>query len=113
MSAYSRLDDRSIADPIIRSFMHNEVVAKSTSRDIDLMNYDILPDEEYRPDLVAFRIWGVEELRWAVRIIAGTEAEYDPLPIGTTLTVPSMAWLRDRLRHYTSDAEVADTVIAD
>lgn len=112
MSDYSRLDDRYIEDPIIRSFMHNEVVAKSTSQDSDLQPYDIKPDEEYRTDLVAYRIWQTHELRWAVRIICGTEAEWDALPVGTTINVPTLAWLRDRIRHYASDGEVSDTVEA-
>lgn len=113
MSTYSRLDDRYIDDDVIRSFMHNEVVAKSTSQDIDLKSHDITPDEEYRPDLVAYRIWGTEELRWAVRIIAGTEAEWDPLPVGAIIYAPPLAWLRDRIRHFASDGQVSDTVDTD
>ncbi|MCZ4061173.1 baseplate protein [Pantoea sp. LMR881] len=113
MSDYSRLDDRYIDDPVIRSFMHNEVVAKSTSQDSDLYGYDIKPEEEYRPDLVAHRVWGTDELRWAVRTIAGTEAEWDPLPVGETLYMPPLAWLRDRIRHFANDGEVSDTVDTD
>lgn len=113
MSSYSRLDDRCVDDPIIRAYLHNEVVAKSTSRDTDLQDYDVRPEEEYRPDLVAMRVWGTSELRWAVRIIADVETEFDPLPVGTTLQAPSMAWIRDRIRHYTSSGEFTGTVGVD
>ncbi|CAM3952423.1 baseplate protein [Serratia sp. arafor3] len=106
MTTYNRLDDRCIEDPIIRAYLHNEVIRKSNSQDVDLYRYDIKPDEEYRPDLVAHRIWGICELRWCVRLLAGTVAEYEPLPIGQTLSAPSIAWLRERIRHYVDTGEL-------
>ncbi|WP_426575247.1 hypothetical protein ACP179_00325 (plasmid) [Xenorhabdus stockiae] len=45
-------------------------------------------------------------LRWVVRLVAGHESELESLPIGDTLSLPSAAWIRDRVRHYADTPEV-------
>ncbi|MCC7928268.1 hypothetical protein INR35_26240, partial [Escherichia coli] len=41
--------------------------------DKNLTIYYVLPDEQYRPDLLAYRMWGIAELRWVVTLAAGLE----------------------------------------
>ena len=68
----------------------------------DNISYTIKPDEVYRSDLSAFRCYGNEELRWVFRLLVGHESETEAMPVGTTLTVPPVAWIRDRMRDYAS-----------
>lgn len=104
---YTRLDNRSVEDPIIRAYLHREIIQQSERYD-DQNNfiYTIKQDEKYRPDLVAYRAWGSADLRWVVDIIAGNEAETDALPVGKDLTFPTAAFIRDRVRHYTDSPEI-------
>ena len=100
--SYNRLDDRTIDDPILLALFHQEVIARATSYSADNISYTIKPDEVYRSDLSAFRCYGNEELRWVFRLLVGQESETEAMPVGTTLTVPPVAWIRDRMRDYAS-----------
>lgn len=105
--AYSRLDNRSIEDPIIRAYMHREIIRQAELYDDENnFTYSIKADEVYRPDLVAHRAWGSADLRWVVDVLVGNEAETDPLPVGKDFTFPSAAFIRDRVRHYTDNPEI-------
>lgn len=53
----SRYDDRNIADPILRAELRKEVMLMCESNDKNLTIYYVLPDEQYRPDLLAYRMW--------------------------------------------------------
>ncbi|EJI7862440.1 hypothetical protein NGZ25_004504, partial [Salmonella enterica] len=64
----SRYDDRNITDPILRAELRKEVMAMCESNDQNLTIYYVLPDEQYRADLVAYRVWGIEALRWVVTL---------------------------------------------
>nr|WP_238340055.1 baseplate protein [Citrobacter sp. NCU1] len=81
---------------------HQEVIARATSYSADNIPYTIKVDEVYRSDLAAFRCYGNMELRWVFRLLAGHEAETEAMSVGTTFTVPPVAWIRDRMRDYAS-----------
>ncbi|MGL5103111.1 MAG: hypothetical protein ACRC6N_11395 [Plesiomonas sp.] len=66
------------------------------------MIYTVKPDEEFRADLIASRAYKNSTLRWVIRLVAGHESETESLPIGENLSLPSVAWIRDRIRHYSS-----------
>ncbi|MGL5226049.1 MAG: hypothetical protein ACRC8Q_12125 [Aeromonas sp.] len=86
---------------MIRSMFYADVLELSGNEsDQDVIVYPLMLDEEYRPDLVSHRVYGTVAMRWAVSLIAGVEDQAEPLPVGTTLRLPSSAWVRERLRHY-------------
>lgn len=107
----SRLDDRSVADPIIRAYMHQAVVAKCNSYDSDLIPHDIALDEIYRPDLIAHRVWGTVELRWVITRVCGQEDESEALPVGTTLFLPELAWIREQINIYSVNKPELDGTV--
>lgn len=110
----SRLDDRSIEDPIIRAYMRQAVMEKAQSYDSDLLIYDIQSDEVYRPDLIAYRIWGTGELRWVITLVCGLEDESEAMAEGTELTVPTLAWIREQINAFSGDTpELDNTLYAD
>ena len=105
-NVYSRLDDRSVEDPLIRSYLHKEVLAQCASSDSSNITYEIKLDVVYRTDLAAFRCWGNMDLRWVFRLVAGHESLDEAMEPGTIYTVPSAAWIRDRVRHWADTAEL-------
>lgn len=99
--SYNRLDDRSIDDVVLRGLFHQEVMKRAASYHDDNSDYTIKPDETYRADLAAHRAYGGNaDMRWIFRLLCGLESEMDPLPVGKTLSLPDMAWIRDRIRDY-------------
>lgn len=56
------------------------------SNDKNLTIYYVLPDEQYRPDLLAYRMWGIAELRWVVTLAAGLEDESQGMTVGKIKT---------------------------
>lgn len=105
--AYTRLDDRSVEDPIIRSYLHKDIIQQASRYDNETnFVYTVKADERYRPDLLAYRAWGSADLRWAIDVLAGIESETEGLPVGTDLTLPSTAFIRDRVRHYVDNPEI-------
>lgn len=99
--SYNRLDDRSIDDVVLRSLFHQEVIRRANAYHEDNSDYTIRPDETYRADLAAHRAYeGNADLRWVFRLLCGLESEMDPLPIGQTLSLPDMSWIRSRIRDY-------------
>lgn len=102
--SYNRLDDRTIEDTVLLALFHQEVISRATSYNADNVEYTIKPDELYRSDLAAYRCYGNSELRWVFRLLAGHESETEEMPVGTTLTLPPAAWIRDRMRDYATGA---------
>ncbi|HAV1601632.1 TPA: baseplate protein [Enterobacter hormaechei subsp. xiangfangensis] len=106
-NVYSRLDDRSVEDPILRSYLHKEVMAQCLASDaVNNFTYEIKLDEVYRTDLAAYRCWGSMDLRWVFRLLAGHESLDEAMEPGTVFTVPSAAWIRDRVRHWADTPEL-------
>ncbi|HBM2815644.1 TPA: baseplate protein [Enterobacter hormaechei subsp. xiangfangensis] len=106
-NTYSRLDDRSVEDPILRAIMHREILTQANSYDdVNNFSYEIKLDEVWRSDLAAYRAWGSADLGWVIRLIAGHENLCEELQPGTIYSLPSAAWIRDRVRHYTDTPEI-------
>lgn len=97
----SRLSDMQIEDDVIRSMLYADVLALvADPGQSDVIAHDVLMDEKYRPDLVAYRVYGNPVMRWAVSLVADVEDEAEPLPVGVVLRLPTAAWVRERIRHY-------------
>lgn len=109
--AFKRTDELLIDDPIIRSYLRREIVKKSEDfSDDDTFTWDINVDEEYRPDLLSFRAYGTEHLRWVPSLLCKLDGETDPLPVGDTIRLPSAKWIVERIRHYEADGYLETSV---
>jgi len=104
--SYNRLDDRTIEDAVLLALFHQEVIARATSFNVDNFPYTIKPDEAQRSDLAAHRAYENADLRWVFRLLVGHESETESMPVGKTLTLPSLTWLRDRMRDYSGAPEL-------
>ncbi|MDN4628277.1 hypothetical protein [Erwinia sp. PsM31] len=61
---FPRYDERSIAEPVLRTGLRKEVMITGESNDRDLTVYYVQPDKRYHANLLSFRVWEVPELRW-------------------------------------------------
>jgi hypothetical protein len=106
--SYSRLDDRYIGDDVLRALLHQEVMKRVSVYRSDNFQYTIKIDETYRSDLAAFRAYGNADLRWVFKVLVGQESEMQEMPVGTTVTLPDLAWVRNRIRDYAGDTPEID-----
>nr|WP_225312234.1 hypothetical protein [Salmonella sp.] len=63
----------------------------------DNFQYTIKIDEVYRSDLAAYRAYGNADLRWVFRVLWAMSQKWKKCP-PTTLTLPDVAWLRNKIR---------------
>lgn len=96
----SRLSDRKIDDPFIRSYLYKDILKAVRENSVTCTPYEIKADERYRPDLVSQRIYGSTSSRWLVKLLCGVEDEELPLPVGSTFLFPEAGYIRERIRHY-------------
>lgn len=106
--SYSRLDDRYVTDDVLRALLHQEMIKRVAAYHSDNFQYTIRIDETYRSDLAAHRAYGTADLRWVFRVLVGHESEMEEMPAGTTLTLPDLAWVRNRIRDYAGEAPEID-----
>lgn len=62
--------------------------------------YEIQPADALSPELVAYKAYGLDTLKWVVCIAAALEDPRDRLEDGTTIYLPKASWLRERIRYY-------------
>ena len=106
----SRYADSNISDPILRADLRKVLMLMCESNDKNLTIYYVLPDEQYRPDLLAYRMWGIAELRWVVTLAAGLEDESQGMTVGKKLKLPPAPWIREKIRHPKNDGQVIGTL---
>lgn len=100
MSNLSRLSDLNISDPIIRSHYYQRIIQYIESPDAELTPYTIKTDEEYRPDLAAYRALGSAELDWLVALVCEVDDVANPLPVGLEFDFPMAGWVRISMREF-------------
>jgi hypothetical protein len=93
----SRLSDLNVEDPIIRNAMYRDLMASDKS---DWINREIAVDEELRPDIASYRIYGTIECRWVVSLVAGVTDELEPLPVGISLSYPPANVVRKSIKKF-------------
>lgn len=52
------------------------------------------------PELIAYKVYGLDTLKWVVLIAAALDDPKERLASGTRITLPSTAWIRERIKHY-------------
>ncbi len=100
MALRSRLSPYSIADDLIRAELYREVRDGAEAQVEGWSEYEIQPDERLMPELVAYRAYGTDDLKWVVLIVGALDNFREPLNVGETVRLPPLAWIRQRIRHY-------------
>ena len=105
-STANTLSSYVIGDTLMRSELYREIRAAQTDPDVRGSGqwgaWSVSPDESLRPDLIAYRAYGADGLRWVVMVAASLDDSRERIEAGTTLWLPTAEWIHDRLRHYSS-----------
>lgn len=96
----SRLSDTQIEDPILRSYLYKDIITAIKNGTITTVEYEIKPDEQYRPDLASYRIYSTVACRWLIMLLCNVSDEEDPLPVASVVAFPDKTYVRERIRHY-------------
>lgn len=92
-----------IQDPLLRAELFREIRLAQTDikyRGPDWGYYVIQPADILAPELIAWKATGVDRLKWLVMVAAELDDTRERLQAGTTIYLPTTAWLYDRIRHY-------------
>ena len=103
-----RLSDFNITDDILRADFYLRIMRYIGSTDFSGVSYTITLDEQYRHDLVSYRLFGKTELRWLVGLICEVEDESDPLEVGQSYIFPSAVFVRRCMREFLNDMGLDD-----
>lgn len=104
MATLSRLSPYNITDDLLRADLYREI----KKGDDTWPTYEIQPDEVLRPELVAYRVYGTDLLKWVILIAAGLDDMREQLEAGTLITLPPTVWIRERIKYYAGDTEVEE-----
>lgn len=92
----SRLSPYNITDDLMRVELYREI----RNGDPSWPEREIRLDETLMPELVSSRHYGTDELKWVVLVSAGLDDMREALEAGTTIKLPPVTWIRERIRFY-------------
>jgi len=104
MSTLSRLSPYNIPDDLTRSDLYREIRAGQAASN-DWLVHEIQPDESLRPELIAYRRYQTDLLKWMVLVAAGLDDMREALESGKTIKLPPVVWIRDRIKFYAGAVE--------
>lgn len=102
-SSGSRLSPLNIPDPLLRVELYREIRAAQTDRtkrSSDWGSYVIQPADCLFPELVAYKVYGLDTLKWVVMMAVALDDPRERLQAGQTIWLPKTSWLRERIRSY-------------
>ena len=102
-SSGARLSPLNISDPLLRAELLRDLRLAQTDRKYrgeEWGYYVIQPGDILSPELIAWKVYGVDTLKWAVMAAAGLDDTRERLTAGETIFLPSTAWLRERIKYY-------------
>ncbi len=100
-STGGRLSPENITDVLLRTELYREIrAAQNSDLQSGWFTYEIQAAESLMPELAAYRAYSLDTLKWVIMIAAGLDDPRERLEDGTVLTLPTTAWLRERIRHY-------------
>ena len=102
-SSGARLSPLNISDPLLRAELFRDIRLAQTDRkyrDDQWGYYTVQPADMLSPELVAWKAYGIDTLKWVVMAAAGLDDTRETLTGGTRMYLPTTVWLRERIKHY-------------
>lgn len=97
----SRLSPLNIEDTLMRAKLYHEIrAAQEEPYPAGWRRIEIQPADALMPELLAWRAYRLDTLKWVVMIAACLDDPRERLEVGKTITLPPVAWLRERIMHY-------------
>lgn len=96
-----RLSPLNIEDPLVRVELYREIrQAQSERPGSDWTEYEIQPADALMPELIAYKVYKLDTLKWVVMVAAALDNPRERLAAGSRIFLPSTAWIRERIKHY-------------
>ena len=95
-----RLNAYNVSDDLIRAELYKEIRDGAENKADGWIEYEIQPDERLHPELVSYRFYGTDALKWVVLIVSGLDDMREGLPVGESIFLPPIAHVRKRIKHY-------------
>lgn len=102
-SSGARLSPLNIADPLLRAELFRDIRLAQTDkrhRSDQWGYYIIQPADILSPELIAWKAYGVDTLKWVVMAAAALDDTREVLEAGNRIYLPTTVWLRERIKHY-------------
>jgi hypothetical protein len=96
----SRMDPANIADTLLRVELYREIRQAQDESLAGWTTYEIQPADRLMPELIAYKVYSLDMLKWVVVMAAGLDDMREPLDVGAFLKLPPVTWIRERIRHY-------------
>jgi len=103
----SRLSPYNIKDTLRRGELYRDIRDGAKAKISGWMEYEIQQDERLSPELISYRVYGTDELKWLIVVIAELDDIREALPVGETIRLPGVVWVRQRIRHHVKLEEAA------
>lgn len=104
-STGGRLSYLNITDRLLRVELFREIrkaQEDSAARGENWGSYVIQPGDRLSPELVAYKLYGIDTLKWVIMVAAYMDDPRDPLEVGRTIYLPTTSYLRERIKYYES-----------
>ncbi len=94
----NRLSPYNIKDDLVRGELYRDI--RNGQDNEDWTEYEVSLDEVLMPEKIAHRYYGIDSLKWVVLVAAGIDDMRDRMEAGSTLRLPSLVWIRQKIRYY-------------
>ena len=104
-SSGGELSPYTIRDPLLRAELYRAIRLAQESialRDGEWGWYEIQPGDALSADLVAWKVYGLDTLKWVVLVAAGLDDSRGRLEEGLRIFLPPAVWIHERIQHYVS-----------
>lgn len=102
-SSGNRLSPLNITDPLLRAELLRDIRLAQLDpkyRNEEWKSYTIQPGDYLSPELIAWKMYSIDTLKWLVMVAAGLDDSRDVLESGRTVYLPSPVWLMERVQYY-------------
>lgn len=97
-----KLSPENITDVLLRAELYREIRNAQSWDEAPRgwTEYEVQPADTLMPELIAYKVYRLDTLKWVVLVAASQDDFRVRLEAGTTLMLPSSAWLQERIRDY-------------
>jgi hypothetical protein len=97
----SRLSPYNIKDDLHRAELYRDIRLGAENKTDGWTEYEIQLGERLNPELIAYRFYGTDELKWVVMIVTQLDDIREAMEAGETIWLPPIVWIRQRIKHHT------------
>lgn len=103
-STGGRLSPYNISDSLIRVELYREIrqaqedSSKRTNNEWG--SYIIQPADILSPELIAYKVYAFDQLKWVICIAASLDDTRERLEAGKTIYLPTVVWIREKIKYY-------------